>query len=278
MQIVRTRAELRAVLAAAPRPIGLVPTMGWLHAGHVSLVDRARAESATVVVSIFVNPRQFGQSADFARYPRNEARDLAMCEAAGVDVVFAPSVDEVYPPGFDTRVVRRRDRGAARGRGTAGALRRRGHRGRDPVRARRRGAGVLRPQGLPAGPGDPAHGDRPGTADRGRALRDRPRARRPGAVVAQRTAHARGPRRGARAPARAARGRGTRCGPASGPARPCATRCWRCSPRSRRRHRTTCPSPTRTRSRSWTWSPAGRCCRSRSLIDDVRLIDNERVL
>ena len=105
MQIVRTRAELRAVLAAAARPIGLVPTMGWLHAGHVSLVERARAESATVVVSIFVNPRQFGQSADFARYPRNEARDLAVCEASGVDVVFAPSVDEVYPPGFDTRVV-----------------------------------------------------------------------------------------------------------------------------------------------------------------------------
>ena len=105
MQIVRTRAELRAVLAAATRPIGLVPTMGWLHDGHVSLVDRARAESATVVVSIFVNPRQFGQSADFARYPRNEARDLAVCEASGVDVVFAPSVDEVYPPGFDTRVV-----------------------------------------------------------------------------------------------------------------------------------------------------------------------------
>ncbi len=104
MQVVRTRAELRAVLAGATRPIGLVPTMGWLHAGHVSLVDRARAESATVVVSIFVNPRQFGQSTDFARYPRNEARDLAMCEAASVDVVFAPSVDEVYPPGFDTRV------------------------------------------------------------------------------------------------------------------------------------------------------------------------------
>ena len=104
MQVVRTRAELRAALASVPRPVGLVPTMGWLHAGHVALVDRARAESATVVVSIFVNPRQFGQSADFARYPRNEARDLAMCEAAGVDVVFAPSVDEVYPPGFDTRV------------------------------------------------------------------------------------------------------------------------------------------------------------------------------
>ena len=104
MQVVRTRADLRAVLTAAPRPVGLVPTMGWLHAGHVSLVERARAESATVVMSIFVNPRQFGETADFERYPRNEARDLERAEAAGVDVVFAPDVDEVYPPGFDTVV------------------------------------------------------------------------------------------------------------------------------------------------------------------------------
>jgi pantoate--beta-alanine ligase len=104
MQVVRTRAELRAVLATAPRPIGLVPTMGWLHAGHVSLVDRARAESATVVMSIFVNPRQFGETADFERYPRDEARDLARAEAAGVDIVFAPDVEAVYPPGFDTTV------------------------------------------------------------------------------------------------------------------------------------------------------------------------------
>jgi len=104
MHVVRTRAELRALLAAAPRPIGLVPTMGWLHAGHVSLVERARAESATVVMSIFVNPRQFGEAADFEKYPRNEARDLDRAEAAGVDIVFAPTVDEVYPPGFDTLV------------------------------------------------------------------------------------------------------------------------------------------------------------------------------
>ena len=78
--------------------------MGWLHAGHRALMVRAREENATTVVTIFVNPRQFGDPSDLARYPRNEANDLAICETEGVDIVFAPSVDEVYPPGFDTVV------------------------------------------------------------------------------------------------------------------------------------------------------------------------------
>ena len=78
--------------------------MGWLHEGHRALIRTARAESATVVVSIFVNPRQFGEAADFTKYPRSEARDLAICDEEGVDFVFAPSVEEVYPPGFDTSV------------------------------------------------------------------------------------------------------------------------------------------------------------------------------
>ena len=102
--LVRTRAGLRAALDSAARPIGLVPTMGWLHDGHRALMARARAADATTVVSIFVNPRQFGDPADLARYPRNEARDLEICEAEGVDLIFAPPVEEVYPPGFDTVV------------------------------------------------------------------------------------------------------------------------------------------------------------------------------
>jgi len=103
-RVVRRRADLRAALDAAARPIGLVPTMGWLHEGHRALMQRARAADATTVVSIFVNPRQFGDPADLARYPRNEARDLEVCEAEGVDLVFAPPVEEVYPPGFDSVV------------------------------------------------------------------------------------------------------------------------------------------------------------------------------
>jgi pantoate--beta-alanine ligase len=104
LRIVRTRAELREALADAPRPVGLVPTMGWLHDGHRALIQRAHDENATTVVSIFVNPRQFGDPADLARYPRSEARDIELCTEEDVDLVFAPSVEEVYPTGFDTTV------------------------------------------------------------------------------------------------------------------------------------------------------------------------------
>jgi pantoate--beta-alanine ligase len=103
-RVLRTRAELRAALAGAPRPVGLVPTMGWLHGGHRALMRRARAADATTVVTIFVNPRQFDRATDFGRYPRSEARDLAICAEEEVDLVWLPPVEEVYPPGFDTRV------------------------------------------------------------------------------------------------------------------------------------------------------------------------------
>jgi pantoate--beta-alanine ligase len=104
LKVVRTRAELRAALRAAPRPVGLVPTMGWLHDGHRELIRRARSDNATTVVTIFVNPRQFNEAADYTKYPRDEQRDLAMCVDEGVDLVFAPGAEEIYPPGFDTTV------------------------------------------------------------------------------------------------------------------------------------------------------------------------------
>jgi len=104
-RIVRTRAELHHALDGVLRPVGLVPTMGWLHDGHRSLIRRARAADATTVVSIFVNPRQFGSSDDYSRYPRNEGLDLGICETEGVDIVFVPDATEVYPAGFDTIVV-----------------------------------------------------------------------------------------------------------------------------------------------------------------------------
>jgi pantoate--beta-alanine ligase len=122
MRTVRAVAELRAALAPARREgrtIGLVPTMGALHDGHLSLVTRAREQCDLVVVSLFVNPAQFNERADLERYPRDERRDAALAAAAGADVLFAPSVEEVYPNGFATSVevlgVTERLEGAARG-------------------------------------------------------------------------------------------------------------------------------------------------------------------
>jgi pantoate--beta-alanine ligase len=103
-QVVRTRGALRAALADARRPVGVVPTMGWLHEGHRALMREARERDATTVVTIFVNPRQFTVADDYTKYPRNEARDVAIAEAEGSDIVFAPDADEIYPPGFDTVV------------------------------------------------------------------------------------------------------------------------------------------------------------------------------
>ena len=103
MKLVRSAEELREVLDP-DRPTGLVPTMGAFHEGHLSLFRAARAENDLVVASLFVNPAQFGQGEDLERYPRDEERDLALAQQEGVDVVYAPGADEIYPPGFQTWV------------------------------------------------------------------------------------------------------------------------------------------------------------------------------
>jgi pantoate--beta-alanine ligase len=104
MMIVRTVADLRSALASGDRPVGLVPTMGALHDGHLSLIRSAAAECEQVVVSLFVNPSQFNESSDLDSYPRDETRDADLARTAGATLLFAPGVDEVYPPGFSTSV------------------------------------------------------------------------------------------------------------------------------------------------------------------------------
>ena len=122
MRLVRTVSGLREALAparAAGARIGLVPTMGALHDGHLSLIAGARADCEVVVVSLFVNPSQFNERADLERYPRDEDRDRGLAERAGADILFAPSAEEVYPPGFCTAVevlgISERLEGASRG-------------------------------------------------------------------------------------------------------------------------------------------------------------------
>ena len=118
MQIVRNSEELALGRATLSGRLALVPTMGALHAGHMALVEEARKRTDHVAVSIFVNPAQFGEGEDFGRYPRREAEDAAMLEEAGCDLLWAPSVEDIYPDGFATTItvagVSERWEGAAR--------------------------------------------------------------------------------------------------------------------------------------------------------------------
>ena len=107
MRVIRTRADLRGALKPVrrdERTIGLVPTMGYLHEGHLSLLRAARRSCDVVVMSLFVNPAQFGRGEDLESYPRDEARDTELAEREGVDLVYAPPIEEVYPEGFATSV------------------------------------------------------------------------------------------------------------------------------------------------------------------------------
>ena len=102
MKVIETIDEMRQLRQRLAGPVGLVPTMGYLHEGHLSLVRRARTDNPSVVVSIFVNPTQFGPREDFKTYPRDPQNDLAWLEREKTDVVFMPSADEIYPPGFNS--------------------------------------------------------------------------------------------------------------------------------------------------------------------------------
>ena len=104
MEIVRTISDFRVARATLPGPVGLFPTLGGVHAGHLALVDQARAECASVVSTLFLNPTQFGAHEDLDRYPADEADDLAQLEAHGVDLIVVPPQGEIYPTGFDTTV------------------------------------------------------------------------------------------------------------------------------------------------------------------------------
>jgi pantoate--beta-alanine ligase len=124
MMVLRTVGAIRAALEPARRAgrtIGLVPTMGALHEGHISLIDHARADCEIVVVSLFVNPAQFNEHTDLDRYPRQEQRDRELADGAGADLLFAPAAEEIYPVGFSTSVevhgLTDRLEGAARGAG-----------------------------------------------------------------------------------------------------------------------------------------------------------------
>ena len=216
MRTVRTVAELRELLAPdrrAGRAIGLVPTMGFFHDGHLSLMRRARADNDVLVVSLFVNPAQFAPGEDFSAYPRDEQRDSELAEAEGVDILFSPPVEEVYPDGFDTTVAvggltdtlegDEAQRGAEHFLGVTTVVTK-------LFNMVGPGRCVLRPEGRPAGARDPQARPRPRHPGPDRGLPHDPRRRRAGAQLPQRVPEPRGARACPGPEPRPARRRGRR--------------------------------------------------------------------
>ena len=183
--------------------------MGYLHEGHLSLLRAARAECDLVVMSLFVNPTQFGPGEDLERYPRDEERDLRLAAEAGVDLVYAPAGRGGLPRGLRHRGRGRRQphRGARRRPRPPRprALPRRHHRRRQALQQRRPRRRLLRPEGRPAGGRDPAHGPRPRLPGADRGAADGARGRRAGDELAQRLPRRRRPRARRRPLARPAR-------------------------------------------------------------------------
>ncbi len=188
--IVRTVPALRRALdglRAKKATIALVPTMGALHDGHVSLVRLAKRRAKKVIVSIFVNPTQFAPSEDFSSYPRTWKADVARLAAENVDLIWNPDVKTMYPDGFATKILHRRPGHCGSGRSLPAAfLRRRHHRGRQAVHAMPAGFRDLRRKGFPAIAGGDADGQGSRSRRQGDRLENRARTRRAGDVFAQR--------------------------------------------------------------------------------------------
>ena len=185
MQSVVSLGELRTARLSFSGTVGLVPTMGYLHEGHLSLIRRARDECDHVVVSIFVNPTQFGPKEDLSKYPRDLDRDLRLIEPY-TDLVWMPSAGIMYPPGYQTWVeveaMTRPLEGAHEARSLPGRDDRRG----EAVQRRSAAQGVFRSKGRPAGGGHPPDGAGSELPRRDRGLPDHARAGRAGDVQPER--------------------------------------------------------------------------------------------